>query len=66
MENMKIVYYSDDQYCTLQDVQTIIPDAWIVPAMGEYISEDGATYCKRLPVGVWDIRSLKDALDKIQ
>ena len=39
---MVTIYYNDDQYFSLDELQIAIPDSWQMPSLGEYISEDGS------------------------
>ena len=38
---MVTLYFSDEQYCSLEDVQEVIPDAWHLPPLGTYMDKEG-------------------------
>ena len=55
---MKTVYKIDDDLLTIDDVKLIIPLAWDMPAVGEYIDINGSVL-RALPVGEWRIWSME-------
>jgi hypothetical protein len=58
---VKTVYKIDDDLLTIDDVKLVIPIAWDMPAVGEYIDINGCVL-RTLPVGQWDVLSMDDAV----